>query len=105
MKLGIIISQKDHETVWNAYRLGIFSLKQGDSVKTFLIGKGVESETKHQEFNVKQKISEYIKAGGEIYACGSCIKLRKIKSKDICQISTMKDLYNIIKESDKIVSF
>jgi len=34
MKLGIIISQTDPETVWNAYRFGVYALEQGDSVKT-----------------------------------------------------------------------
>jgi hypothetical protein len=42
MKLGIIISQTDPETVFNALRLASYSLKQGDAVKVFLVGKGVE---------------------------------------------------------------
>ena len=45
MKVGIIISQIDPETVWNAFRFGNFSLGKGHSVKIFLIGKGVEYET------------------------------------------------------------
>jgi hypothetical protein len=28
MKLGIIIYSNDPETVWNAFRLGVFSLKE-----------------------------------------------------------------------------
>ena len=42
MKLGIIISQTEPETVFNALRLANYSLKQGDTVKIFLVGKGVE---------------------------------------------------------------
>ena len=42
MKVGIVISQTDPETVWNAFRFGNFSIKKGHSVRTFLIGKGVE---------------------------------------------------------------
>ena len=45
MKLGIIIYSNDSETVWNAFRLGIFSRKQGDTVSVFLLGKGVEVES------------------------------------------------------------
>ncbi|PJE75618.1 sulfur reduction protein DsrE, partial [Candidatus Uhrbacteria bacterium CG10_big_fil_rev_8_21_14_0_10_48_11] len=37
MKIGIIISQTNPETVWNVFRLANFSLKQGDEVKIFLI--------------------------------------------------------------------
>ena len=35
MKLGIIIYSNETETIWNAFRLGVFSLKQGDKVLTF----------------------------------------------------------------------
>lgn len=45
MKLAIIIYSNDPETVWNAFRLGIFSRKQGDTVSVFLLGKGVEVES------------------------------------------------------------
>ena len=44
MKLGIVIYSTDAETVWNAFRLGVFSLKEGDEVKVFLLAKGVECE-------------------------------------------------------------
>ena len=32
MKLGMIITQTDPETVFNALRLALYSLEQGDSV-------------------------------------------------------------------------
>jgi uncharacterized protein involved in oxidation of intracellular sulfur len=32
MKLGIVIYSNDPETVFNAFRLGVFSLGKGDSV-------------------------------------------------------------------------
>ena len=41
MKLGIVLYTTDAETAWNAFRLGLFALKQGDSVKVFLLAKGV----------------------------------------------------------------
>ena len=44
MKLGIIVYSTDAETVWNAFRLGVFALKQGDQAKAFLLAKGVECE-------------------------------------------------------------
>jgi len=105
MKLGIIISQTDPETVWNVYRLGTFALEQGDSVRTFLLGRGVESEAEHPKFNVKEQLAKYIKAGGEIYACGSCMKSRQMDSRDTCPLSTMKDLYEIVRDSDRVLTF
>lgn len=105
MKLGIIISQDEPETVWNAYRLANFALQQKDTVKIFLLGKGVESEKQHEKFSVKEQVDKFIKQGGKICACGSCMKTRSMDSTDTCPISTMKDLYDIVKESDKILTF
>jgi len=45
VKLGIVVYSNDAESVWNAFRLGVFALKQTDSVKTFLLGHGVEAES------------------------------------------------------------
>ena len=42
MKLGMIITQTEPETVFNALRLALFSLQQGDTVRIFLSGKGVD---------------------------------------------------------------
>ncbi len=105
MKLGIIITQTDPETVWNAYRLGTFSLGEGDGVRTFLLGKGVESETDDPKFNVREMVGKYLQAGGEIYACGGCMKSRKMDSTESCPLSTMRDLYEIVRDSDKVLTF
>ena len=105
MKLGIIISTSEPETVWNAYRLANFSLKEGDKVKVFLLARGVESETGNEKYNVKEQISFFLKNGGEILACGTCMKSRQMDSRDACPLSSMKDLYQIVKESDKVLTF
>jgi len=105
MKLGIIIGTSEPETVWNAYRLANFSLKERDKVNVFLLAKGVESETGSEKYNVKEQISAFLKNGGEILACGTCMKSRQINSRDTCPISSMKDLYQIVKESDKFLTF
>ncbi|MCK9281584.1 MAG: DsrE family protein [Melioribacteraceae bacterium] len=105
MKLGIIIYSTDAETVWNAFRLGVFSLKQGDKVKAFLLAKGVECENiAHDKFNVKEQMQLFIDEGGEILACGSCLQIRNSQGTELCPLSTMKDLYEIIRDSDKVIS-
>ncbi len=106
MKIGIVVYSNDPETAWNAFRFANFALKTGDKVRVFLIGKGVESEKLEDPgFNVVKQMKEFIDAGGSIYACGTCLKLRKSQGMDLCPLSTMKDLYSIIEESDKILSF
>lgn len=111
MKLGIIIYSNEPETVWNAFRLGILSCKKEDTVKIFLLAKGVECECLDKEyfdeenFNITETMNEFIKFGGEILACGTCLEIRRSKSTSLCPISTMDDLYNIIIESDKVLTF
>lgn len=57
MKLGLIIYASDAETVWNAFRLSVFALKQGDVVRAFLLARGVECESLHSEqFPVKTQM-------------------------------------------------
>jgi uncharacterized protein involved in oxidation of intracellular sulfur len=105
MNLGIIIYSTDPEAVWNAFRLGVFSLKQGDIVKVFLLAKGVEAEKLSDEkFNVFDQMQLFVNEGGEILACGTCLKIRNREGSELCPVSTMKDLYEILKSSDKVVS-
>jgi uncharacterized protein involved in oxidation of intracellular sulfur len=106
MKLGIVISQTDPETVWNAFRFGNFSLNKGHNVRTFLIGKGVECvEIVNKEFNVIEELNKYIDNKGQIFACGTCLVSRNKEGSPICPMSTMNDLMELVEESDKIVSF
>ena len=106
MKLGIVIYSNDSETVWNAFRLANFSLNDKDEVKIFLINKGVEYETKsNEQFNVKEQARKFLDSGGKIFACGTCLKQRNNTGSNLCPMSTMKDLYEIVKESDRIVTF
>ena len=106
MKIGIVIYSTDSETVWNAFRLGVFSLKQKDSVKVFLLAKGVECEKLNTEqFKVTDMMQSFVDAGGQILACGTCLKLRHSEGTELCPLSMMKDLYEIVKESDKVISF
>jgi uncharacterized protein involved in oxidation of intracellular sulfur len=106
MKLGIVLYTTDAETAWNAFRLGLFALKQGDTVKAFLLAKGVESENLDTEqFKVADQMREFLKQGGEILACGTCLKLRDTEGSELCPVSTMKDLYELVRDSDRVVTF
>lgn len=106
MKLGIIVYSNDSETVWNAFRLGSFALKNGDHVKVFLLAKGVECESLNtNEFKISEQMQLFIDAGGHILACGTCLKIRQSEGTALCPLSTMQDLYDLIKESNRVVSF
>ena len=105
MKLGIIITQTDPETVFNALRLALYSLQQGDEVRIFLSGKGVEiDQIEDQRFNVKAQAEKVLQAGGQFFACGTCLKLRDSTGSEICPLSTLKDHYEIVRDSDRLVT-
>lgn len=106
MKFGIVIYSHDPETLWNAFRLGVFSRKQGDAVSVFLLGKGVEAESSgNDKFDVIGQMRGFLEAGGLILACGTCLKIRQSQGSDICPMSTMQDLHALIRDSDKVLSF
>jgi uncharacterized protein involved in oxidation of intracellular sulfur len=106
MKIAVIIATNDEETCWNAIRYASFAQGQNDSVKIFFMGKGVEYQRMStSKFNTIEQAEKFLQSGGIIYACGTCIKSREQKDSELCPISTMKDMYEIIKESDKVLTF
>ncbi len=106
MNLGIVIHSADAETVWNAFRLGVFALQQRDRVKVFLLAQGVDCESRGTErFDIQGQMRTFVDNGGVILACGTCLKIRQRGGSALCPLSTMKDLYDLIRDSDKVVTF
>lgn len=106
MNLGMIITQTDAETVFNALRLALFSLEQGDQVRIFLSGKGVDiDKIDDPRFDVKNLARNALDAGAEFLACGACLKLRESGGSEVCPLSTLKDQYEIVRDSDRLVTF
>ncbi|MBI2434948.1 MAG: DsrE family protein [Candidatus Hydrogenedentes bacterium] len=105
MKLGIIISRSDPESVYNILRLGVYAVNQGDEVKVFLSGAGVEIDRiDDASFDVRQQAQALLDAGGAFFACGSCLKLRASQGTEVCPLSTLRDEYDIVRDSDKVLS-
>jgi sulfur relay (sulfurtransferase) complex TusBCD TusD component (DsrE family) len=105
MKLGIVITKTEPEAVFNVLRLANFSLNQGDTVRIFLSGQGVEiDKIEDRKFDVKGEAQRVLDTGGVFLACGTCLKLRNSTGSDICPLSTLKDHYEIIRDSDRLVT-
>ena len=106
MKLGIIVYSTDAEVVFNAFRLANFSLKEKDDVRLFLLASGVEYEYLHSEnFPINDLAQFFVDNGGHILSCGTCLNLRQQESSELCPLSNMKDLYELIRDCDKTVTF
>lgn len=106
MKLALVISQTTPELVFNAFRLASFSRKEGDEVKVFLLAEGVALDgINNPKFDVRGQAEAFLQAGGQILACGTCLNLRNSQGSELCPLSTMKDLYTLIREADRVVTF
>ena len=107
MKLGIILQSNKPEHAWNTFRLGITALKASHQVEIFLMNEGSELDTipDSKDFDISERVTEFKKLKGEIYACGSCLKVRGKEESNICPVSTMSDLFKMVEGSDKVLVF
>ena len=111
--MGILISSGDRETVWNALRLGVAAESKGDSVVIFVISKAVDvfmadtsKLTKNDaRFSIRQASIDFLSGGGDIYACGTCAKMRNTENIEMCTITSIFDLYEIVRRSKKVINF
>jgi sulfur relay (sulfurtransferase) complex TusBCD TusD component (DsrE family) len=105
VKLGIILETKEHEKAWNAFRFALTAKQQGHDVRVFLMGEAVECEgLHHQKFDVADQLGKFTAEGGEILACGTCLKSRQMDGTDACPISTMVDCVKVVEWADKVVT-
>lgn len=106
MKIGIILETKELEKAWNAFRFAVTAKKQGHEVKVFLMGEAVECEgLTHEKYNVNEQLKAFVNVGGEILACGTCLKSRQLNESDACPMSTMIDCVNLVVWADKTLTF
>ena len=107
MKLAIVLSTKQAETNWNAFRLGNLALRKGDAVSVFLVGEAVEYlSTSNEKFDVGKQVDTFLKsANAKIIACGTCLTIRNQKESRECPAGGIEDLYGLIINSDKVITF
>jgi uncharacterized protein involved in oxidation of intracellular sulfur len=106
MKIGIIIETNEPEKAWNGVRFGNTCLKQGHEAKIFLMSAGVEIEQiRHEKYDAKSQLAEFLANNGTVLACGTCIKSRNQEGTEVCPISTMIDCVRMVEWADKTVTF
>ena len=106
MNLGIVVYSRDSEVVWNAFRFSNFALAFNDEVRIFLIAQGVECQSLDTDiFKVNEQIDMFLKEGGKVFICGTCLEIRKQKAPEIFYLATLKELYDLVEKSDKVISF
>lgn len=111
MIIALIIYSNEPETAWNAFRLGNASLAYDDEVKVFLLGKGVEvMNAKSIKYNVVEQAAIFVEHGGYIMGCELCCNTREdempfLKQDLACDLGSMQDLYALLKDADKVITF
>ena len=107
MKIGIIIETKELEKAWNGLRFAVTArLEKNHDVKVFLMGEAVEIETLTDKiYNTQEQLYKFRDAGGEILACGTCLKSRNMDESETCPISTMIDCVEMVEWADRLITF
>jgi len=103
--IGIVLETSEPERAWNAFRFGITALEAGHDVSVFLLGEGVEAEEiADGEFDVRDRMEAFADAGGDLQACGTCLELRNQDDSEVCPVSTMNDLLEVVTNADRILT-
>lgn len=106
MKIAVILSTKELEKAWNAFRFANTALKKEHEVRVFLMGEAVECEgLTHEKYDVAGQLKTFADAGGKILACGTCLKSRQMEGSDTCPLSTMVDCLDTVIWGDRVVNF
>lgn len=111
MKYAIVIYSNEAENVWNAFRFANMCLSHDEDVTVFLMGAGVEAASvKSLKFDIEEQMNWFDDLGGKLMGCGVCCDVRSQLmpelEKDLqCELGSMTDFYQLISESDKIISF
>lgn len=106
LKIGVVLGTNEPETAWNAFRFAVKALDSGHTVRVFLLGPGVESEGIRQgAYDVPEQMQAFADRGGELLACGTCLRSRQMEGSDLCPISTMQDLVDLTTWAERVVTF
>lgn len=111
MNYAIVIYSNDAETVWNAFRFATTSLVYDNKVTVFLLGRGVEAvSVSSLTFDTREQYDLFRKSGGVVVSCGVCCENRKdempyLTNELDCETGSMQQLYGLIAEADKILTF
>ena len=104
--MGIVIYSDDPETAWNALRLANFAISSGDTVEIFLLGRGVVLDTLAKYNNdIKEQSDKFLESGGIILGCGTCLISRNNLTPQVCKMSSLSDLYALVRKNKILLTF
>jgi hypothetical protein len=57
------------------------------------------------KFDVQGQARKVLDAGGQSLACGTYLRLRDSKGSEICPLSSLRDQYELVPDSDRVATF
>lgn len=112
MRFGVVVYSNNPGTILNAFSLASHALKEGDKVTVSLLGNGVEIGTLSKEegyagrvVEIEEAMKAFVEAGGQLLASENCLKERGLDIPALCSLSSIEEMYSVIKTSDKVVTF
>lgn len=111
MKITVVVTSNDAETAWNAFRFASTCLAYDNNVTVFLLGKGVEAPTVATlQFDVNEQMALFRESGGHLIGCGVCCESRRdtiplLEQQLQCELGSMQQLYVLVAESDRVLTF
>ena len=113
--ITIIINELPYKNdkAWNALRLAGELLDQDVKVKIFLLEDGVDvgkenQEAKGREYNLEELTKKLLAKNVLFVACSTCLNVCGISHEKLIDgiiEGHMSDLANLVKESDKVLTF
>ena len=117
MKILIIINDAPYgtEKAYNALRLAMQVQKDYEEAEVcvFLMADAVGCALPGQKtpdgyYNIERMLKAVVNKKGKVRICTSCVEargLKEMKFADGAQLSTMKELTQLMMESDRVVTF
>lgn len=106
LKIGVVIATNEPETAWTAWRFALKAVESGHTVRAFLLGQGVECEgIREDTYDVPAQMQAFADCGGELLACGTCLRARQMGGTELCPMSTMQDLVDLTTWADRLLTF
>lgn len=111
MKITVVLTSNDAESAWNAFRFSNSCLAYDKQVTVFLLGKGVEAPTVATlQYDVAEQMALFRESGGRLIGCGVCCETRRntlplLEQQLQCETGSMQQLYELVAEADRVLTF
>jgi hypothetical protein len=105
-RTGILLTTREPRQVWGALRAANADLKSGRLVRVVAAGDGLLlPRVRSPRHNLPRALREFLDRRGVVHSVGTCIGLRYRDGEDACIESTLADMVEVVRDSDRVLVF